>query len=127
MALVLFSLVGMMCMACGYDLVLLFIGLPFIVRTVQPVLVEGVSPESDYLLTGRMISQAPDIDGQVYITGVTSVPGATPGLLAQVGFGPTAEPPISWTNWVDAAFNADVGNNDEFVGQLLPEFVERGF
>jgi ribosomal protein S12 methylthiotransferase len=39
-----------------------------LVGTVQPVLVEGVSPESDYLLTGRMDSQAPDIDGQVYIT-----------------------------------------------------------
>jgi ribosomal protein S12 methylthiotransferase len=36
--------------------------------TVQTVLVEGVSPESDYLLTGRLITQAPDIDGQVYIT-----------------------------------------------------------
>ncbi|MBM4274562.1 MAG: 30S ribosomal protein S12 methylthiotransferase RimO [Deltaproteobacteria bacterium] len=34
----------------------------------QPVLVEGVSPESEYLLSGRLISQAPDIDGQVYIT-----------------------------------------------------------
>jgi ribosomal protein S12 methylthiotransferase len=34
----------------------------------QPVLVEGVSPESEYLLTGRLITQAPDIDGQVYIT-----------------------------------------------------------
>jgi ribosomal protein S12 methylthiotransferase len=38
-----------------------------LVGTVAPVLVEGVSPESAYLLTGRMITQAPDIDGQVYI------------------------------------------------------------
>jgi ribosomal protein S12 methylthiotransferase len=38
------------------------------VGTVQPVLIEGVSPESDYLLTGRMINQAPDVDGQVYLT-----------------------------------------------------------
>jgi ribosomal protein S12 methylthiotransferase len=36
--------------------------------TTQPVLVEGVSAESDYLLTGRLITQAPEIDGQVYIT-----------------------------------------------------------
>ncbi len=39
-----------------------------LVGTVQPVLVEGVSPESEYLLTGRMVTQAPDIDGQVYLT-----------------------------------------------------------
>ncbi|RJR41514.1 MAG: 30S ribosomal protein S12 methylthiotransferase RimO [Deltaproteobacteria bacterium] len=36
---------------------------------IQPVLVEGISSESDYLLTGRLITQAPEIDGQVYITG----------------------------------------------------------
>jgi ribosomal protein S12 methylthiotransferase len=39
-----------------------------LVGTVQPVLVEGLSPESDYLLSGRLLSQAPEIDGQVYIT-----------------------------------------------------------
>ncbi len=39
-----------------------------LVGSVQQVLVEGVSPESDYLLTGRLITQAPEIDGQVYIT-----------------------------------------------------------
>jgi len=38
------------------------------VGSAQQVLVDGLSPESDYLLTGRMTSQAPDIDGQVYIT-----------------------------------------------------------
>jgi ribosomal protein S12 methylthiotransferase len=42
-----------------------------LVGTIQEVLVEGVSPESDYLLTGRLASQAPDIDGQVYITAGT--------------------------------------------------------
>jgi ribosomal protein S12 methylthiotransferase len=39
-----------------------------LVGTVQPVLVEGLSSESDYLLSGRLSSQAPEIDGQVYIT-----------------------------------------------------------
>jgi ribosomal protein S12 methylthiotransferase len=39
-----------------------------LVGTIQEVLVEGVSPESDYLLTGRLASQAPEIDGQVYLT-----------------------------------------------------------
>jgi ribosomal protein S12 methylthiotransferase len=39
-----------------------------LVGTVQPVLVEGVSEESEYLLSGRLITQAPDIDGRVYIT-----------------------------------------------------------
>lgn len=39
-----------------------------LIGTIQRVLVEGYSTESPYLLKGRMASQAPDIDGQVYIT-----------------------------------------------------------
>ena len=46
-----------------------------LVGTIQEVLVEGVSPESDYLLMGRMAGQAPDIDGQVYITAGTGKVG----------------------------------------------------
>jgi ribosomal protein S12 methylthiotransferase len=46
-----------------------------LVGAVAEVLVEGVSPESDYLLTGRLASQAPDIDGQVYITAGTGQVG----------------------------------------------------
>jgi ribosomal protein S12 methylthiotransferase len=46
-----------------------------LVGTVQEVLVEGVSPESDYLLTGRLITQAPEIDGQIYITAGVGYPG----------------------------------------------------
>jgi len=63
------------------------------------------------------------IYGQVWIDGETSQPGATQGLLAQVGYGPDGSNPDGsgdWT-WVDAEFNADTGNNDEFKGQLLPE------
>ncbi|MBU1746228.1 MAG: Ig-like domain-containing protein [Chloroflexi bacterium] len=62
-----------------------------------------------------------NIYGQVWIDGVTGQAGATPGLLAQVGYGPTGYAPNTWTEWVDAAFNGDAGNNDEFKGQLLPE------
>lgn len=50
------------------------------VGTVAEVLVEGVSPESDYLLTGRLASQAPDIDGQVYITAGTGKVGEIQGV-----------------------------------------------
>lgn len=38
-----------------------------LVGTITQVLVEGVSAETDLLLEGRMRSQAPDIDGCVYI------------------------------------------------------------
>ena len=61
--------------------------------------------------------------GQVWIDGVTSEAGATPGLRAQLGFGPDGSNPdgnASWT-WVDAAFNVNAGNNDEFMASLMPE------
>jgi ribosomal protein S12 methylthiotransferase len=37
------------------------------VGEVLPVLVEGADPEEDYLVTGRLATQAPEIDGQVII------------------------------------------------------------
>ncbi len=65
-----------------------------------------------------------DVYGQVWIDGVTSRPGPTEGLRAQLGYGPDGSDPAGagWT-WVDARFNVDVGNNDEFVASLLPEAV----
>jgi len=66
-----------------------------------------------------------DVYGQVWIDGVTSQPGATPGLRAQLGFGPTGSIPGTdpgWT-WNDAEFNIDAGNNDEFKGRMLPQQV----
>ena len=63
--------------------------------------------------------------GQVWIDGVTSQPGATPGLIAQLGFGPDGSNPAgnaAWA-WVEAAFNTDAGNNDEFVASLQPEAI----
>lgn len=45
------------------------------VGRIEPVLVEGISEESDLLLEGRTRYQAPDIDGCVYITSGQVNPG----------------------------------------------------
>ena len=48
-----------------------------------PVLLEGISKESDMLWQGRTEGQAPDIDGVVYVTdGVT--PATRPGEIGEV-------------------------------------------
>lgn len=39
-----------------------------LINRVEPVLIEGLSDETDLLLQGRSIRQAPDIDGKVYVT-----------------------------------------------------------
>ncbi|HEU0245356.1 MAG TPA: alpha-amylase family glycosyl hydrolase [Candidatus Limnocylindrales bacterium] len=68
-------------------------------------------------------SRTDNVYGQVWIDGVTNAPGATVGLQAQAGFGPDGSDPATsddWT-WVDATFNTQAGNNDEFVASFLPE------
>ena len=66
-----------------------------------------------------------NVYGQVWIDGVSNQPGPTPSLWAQLGHGPDGSNPdgnAAWT-WIDASFNVDAGNNDEFVASLLPEAV----
>jgi glycosidase len=66
-----------------------------------------------------------NVYGQVWIDGETNKPGQTPSLLAQLGFGPSGSNPngnSAW-NWVDASFNGNAGNNDEFLASLQPESV----
>ena len=46
-----------------------------VVGLIQPVLIEGVSPETDLLLTGRTATMAPDVDGQVLINKGEGVTG----------------------------------------------------
>ena len=69
------------------------------------------------------VDRTDDAYGQVWIDGVTNQPGATESLRAQLGFGPDGSDPsgnAAWT-WVEAVFNVDAGNNDEFRASMLPE------
>jgi glycosidase/fibronectin type 3 domain-containing protein len=70
--------------------------------------------------TVNAVTPTDTVYGQVYIENVTSQPGATPGLIAQLGYGPEASNPSTWTTWVAMEFNTNVGNNDEFKGALRP-------
>ena len=45
------------------------------IGTTMPVLVDGVSEESQWLLQGRTMGQAPEVDGIVYINAGTPQPG----------------------------------------------------
>ncbi|MCP4429209.1 MAG: alpha-amylase [Chloroflexi bacterium] len=69
------------------------------------------------------VNPTENIYGQIWIDGVTGNPGATPGLLAQVGFGAVGSTPDDSWVWSDMAFNADAGNNDEYAGNLLPDIL----
>ncbi len=66
-----------------------------------------------------------NIYGQIYIAGATdTTAGQVGGIQAQVGWGPADEAPseASW-QWSEMVFNVEAGNNDEYVGSLLPDQV----
>ena len=71
------------------------------------------------------VNRTDNVYGQVWIDAVTNQPGQTPTLSAQLGWGPDGSNPDGNPNWqwVDATFNTDSGNNDEFVASLLPDRV----
>lgn len=77
-------------------------------------------PSIDHTIS--VTNRTPNVYGQVWIDGRTNQPGQTAGLRAQLGYGPDGSDPtaVGWL-WIDAAFNVDAGNNDEFVASLLPE------
>jgi hypothetical protein len=61
-----------------------------------------------------------NVYGQVHIPNITGIvsPGYTYVLEAWVGISETDTDPSGWSNWVQASFNADAGNNDEFVADI---------
>ncbi len=57
---------------------------------------------------------------QVYEAGLTDVTvgGAAPGILSWIGISSTDTDPSTWTTWVPATFNVEVGNNDEYMAAI---------
>jgi hypothetical protein len=69
------------------------------------------------------ITATENIYGQLYIAGATGPSGPATGIMAQVGYAVSSTTPITqgmWT-WVDMSYFGIAGNNDEFVGNLLPD------
>jgi glycosidase len=73
----------------------------------------------------QIISLTPteSIYGQLLIDDITNIPGATNGILAQVGYGAEGTSPEDWSTWVDAPYVSDQGDNDQFASPLLPEYT----
>jgi len=64
------------------------------------------------------IGQGFTVYGQVYLAGVTDLPGQATDMQAWVGWSETDTDPATWSNWEPATFNVDAGNNDEFMADL---------
>lgn len=60
---------------------------------------------------------------QVYINGITNSQGQGSGVRAWIGYSTADTNPNTWTNWVEASYNIDNGNNDEYmanIGAIIP-------
>jgi len=69
------------------------------------------------------VGESTTVYGQVYEAGLTDVApnivGQAPGINAWVGYSNTDTDPSTWTNWVNATWNAaSVGNNDEYEATI---------
>ena len=69
------------------------------------------------------LSATQPVYGQILIEAVTSVTGAAPGVLAQLGYGSSDTLPSAWATWQNASFDSDQGNFDQYSLPLLPEAV----
>lgn len=70
------------------------------VGQVLPVMVDGPSAESEWLLEGRLESQAPEVDGRVYIASAPG--GVTSGMLGEVRITQASEVDLAGT-WCKAS------------------------
>ena len=60
-----------------------------------------------------------DVYAQVNIpNGITGAPGSAYGLQSWIGYSTSPTNPSTWTNWVPATFNTQMGDNDEFTFNL---------
>lgn len=55
---------------------------------------------------------------QVYSTGITDKQGPGNDMRAWIGYSVANSNPNTWTNWVEASYNTDAGNNDEYMADL---------
>ncbi len=63
---------------------------------------------------------------QVFALGVTDAAGQGAGIQAWIGYNTEDSDPETWSNWILADFNADAGNNDEYVANLGAVLSDEG-
>ncbi len=64
------------------------------------------------------LGSAYNVYAQAYIANISWTAGGTYGLQAWIGYSNDNSDPSTWTNWVPASFNGQVGDNDEFKANL---------
>jgi glycosidase len=81
----------------------------------------NLEPESIVHTIG--ITPTQPISAQVWIEGVTDLPGQGAGVDAELGFGVSGTPTDTWEVWAPMGYVGDVGNNDQYAATLTPEMT----
>lgn len=55
---------------------------------------------------------------QIWIDGITNQPGPGVGIQSWIGVNSSNTDPSTWTTWIPATYNVDVGNNDEYMAAI---------
>ncbi|NLF43301.1 MAG: fibronectin type III domain-containing protein, partial [Bacteroidales bacterium] len=64
------------------------------------------------------IGGAFNVKAQVYEAGVTPGAGQGSGIRCWIGTSNQNTDPATWTNWIEASYQGEAGNNDEFVANI---------
>ena len=59
-----------------------------------------------------------DVYAQVYEPGITNTGGQGAGIDVWIGYSTTDSDPSTWTDWVIATYNTDIGDNDEYMANI---------
>lgn len=67
-----------------------------------------------------------DVFAQVFADGITGGAGQGADIQAWIGYSDANTNPNTWTNWIVADYQGDVGNNDEYMANLGAELTLEG-
>jgi endonuclease I len=64
------------------------------------------------------LGDAFNVYARIYEGGVTDGAGQGTGITCQIGYSTENTNPNTWTNWVNASYYTDYGNDDEYVADI---------
>jgi hypothetical protein len=59
-----------------------------------------------------------NVYAQVYEPDITNAVGQGTGITTWIGYSTSNTNPSTWNNWLPASYNADIGNNDEYMANI---------
>ncbi len=85
---------------------------------IEPVIIDWCNLQHPATYTKLEGATGPIVYAQVFVPDITEPPGQGEGIQSWIGYNSKDTIPNTWTNWIEASFNAQSGNNDEYAVAL---------